>query len=301
MVSSLNPNAQQFLNSFNRISNNLQQTQIQISSGLRVNQVSDAPDSISALLAARARLSSVQQIGSNLVRFKSEADAGEQALQSAVQLFDQVQTLGATGATGTATASTRTDLAQQLGSILQQMGGLAATQTEGRYIFSGDSDQQAPYIIDLTQSNPVSAYMGLAATRAAQYPDGTTFPVSETAQTIFDSSNPTTNVFQAIVNLRIALANNNDAAIQTAASGLSKVGDYLNEQLAVYGNTQDQIASATNQSQDLQTQLRSQISGLQDTDMTSAITTLTQAQTQEQAALESEALIPRTTLFDYLK
>lgn len=301
MVSSLNPNAQQFLNSFNRISNNLQQTQIQISSGLRVNQVSDAPDSISALLAARARLSSVQQIGSNLVRFKSEADAGEQALQSAVQLFDQVQTLGATGATGTATASTRTDLAQQLGSLLQQMGGLAATQTEGRYIFSGDSDQQAPYIIDLTQSNPVSAYMGLAATRAAQYPDGTTFPVSETAQTIFDSSNPTTNVFQAIVNLRTALANNNDAAIQTAAGGLSKVGDYLNEQLAVYGNTQDQIASATNQSQDLQTQLRSQISGLQDTDMTSAITTLTQAQTQEQAALESEALIPRTTLFDYLK
>ena len=75
----------------------------------------------------------------------------------------------------------------------------------------------------------------------------------------------------------------------------------MNEQLAVYGNTQDQIASATNQSQDLQTQLRTQISGLQDTDMTSAITTLTQEQTQEQAALESEALIPRTTLFDYLK
>jgi flagellar hook-associated protein 3 FlgL len=143
--------------------------------------------------------------------------------------------------------------------------------------------------------------MGSAATRAAQFPDGTTFPVSETAQTIFDSSDPTTNVFQAIINLRTALANNNDAAIQTAASGLSKVGDYLNEQLAVYGNTQDQIASATNQSQDMQTQLRTQISGLQDTDMTSAITTLTQEQTQEQAALESEALIPRTTLFDYLK
>ena len=301
MVSSLNPNAQQFLNSFNRITDALQKRQIEISSGLRVNQVSDAPDSISSLLAARARLSSVRQIGSNLVRFKSEANAGEQALESAVQLFDQVQTLGATGDTGTATAATRADLAQQLGSILEQMGGLAATQTEGRYIFSGDSDQQAPYVIDLTQSNPVSAYMGSPATRQAQYPDGTTFAVSETAQTIFDSSDPTTNVFQSIVNLRTALANNDDTAIQTAVSGLAKVGAYLNQQLAFYGTTQDQIASATSQGQDLETQLQTQISGLQDTDMTAAITQLTQEQTQEQAALQSEALIPRTTLFDYLK
>ncbi len=34
--------------------------------------------------------------------------------------------------------------------------------------------------------------------------------------------------------------------------------------------------------------------------MTSAITDMTQAQTQEQAALEAEAEIPKQTLFDYL-
>jgi flagellar hook-associated protein 3 FlgL len=301
MISSLNPNAQQFVNSFNRITNSLQQTQLQISSGLRVNQVSDAPDSISTLLAARASLSSTQQIDADLARFKSEADGGEQALQTAVQLFDQVQTLGATGDTGTVTAATRSDLAQQLGSILQQMGGLAATQVEGRYIFSGDSDQQAPYVIDLTQPNPVSAYMGSATTRTAQSPDGTTFAVSETAQTIFDSPDPNTNVFAAINNLRTALANNDDNAIQTAVSGLSQVGSYLNDQLAFYGRTQDRIAQATDYGQNLETRLQTQISGLQDTDMTAAVTQLTQEQTQEQAALQSEALIPRNSLFDYLR
>ena len=95
-----------------------------------MNQVSDAPDSISTLLAARANLSTAQQIGSNLARFKAEADGAEQALQGAVRLFDQGQTLGATGDTDTATASSRSVLAQQLGSILEQMGGLAATQIE---------------------------------------------------------------------------------------------------------------------------------------------------------------------------
>ena len=301
MLSSLNPSAQEFLNNLNRISDTLQKTQIQISSGLRVNQVSDAPDSISTLLAARADLSTAQQIGSNLTRFKAEADGAEQALQEAVRLFDQVQTLGATGDTDTATSSSRSVLAQQLGSILEQMGGLAATRIEGRYVFSGDSDQQAPYTIDLTQTNPVSPYAGSAATRVAQHPDGTTFAVSETAQTIFDSPDPTTNVFSAIVGLRAALANNDSAAIQTAVGGLDKVSAYLNAQLAFYGRTQDKIAQAADYGQNLQTDLQTQISGLQDTDMTSAILELQQSQTQEQAALQSRALIPRTTLFDFLK
>jgi flagellar hook-associated protein 3 FlgL len=300
VISNLNPSTQRFLNALNQISENLKQAQLQISSGLKVSQVSDAPDSVSALLQARANLSVAQQNQANLGRFQAEANGGEQALQTAVQLFDQVQTLGAEGDTGTATASTRTDLAQQLGAILQQMGNLANTSVEGRYIFSGDSDQQAAYAINLSSVPPVSAYMGAASTRVAQYPDGNTFPVALTAQTIFDSSNPATNVFSAITGLMTALNSNNDTAIQTAVSGLDQAGAYLNTQLAFYGNVQDNIAQATNDSQSLQTQLQTQISNLQDADVTSSITELMQEQTQEQAALESESLVPRTTLFDFL-
>jgi len=135
MISSLNPSTQRFLNALNQISQSLQQAQLQISSGLKVSQVSDAPDSVSALRAARANLSAAQQNQSNLRRFKAEADGGEQALQTAVQLFDQVQTLGAEGDTDTVTASTRADLANQLGAILQQMGNLANTSMEAATSF----------------------------------------------------------------------------------------------------------------------------------------------------------------------
>ena len=301
MISSLNPSTQRFLNALNQISQSLQQAQLQISSGLKVSQVSDAPDSVSALRAARANLSAAQQNQSNLRRFKAEADGGEQALQTAVQLFDQVQTLGAEGDTDTVTASTRADLANQLGAILQQMGNLANTSVEGRYIFSGDSDQQAAYAINLSSATPVSGYMGSASTRVAQFPDGNTFSVALTAQTIFDSSNPATNLFSTITSLMAALNNNNDTAIQTAVAGSDQVSTYLNTQLAFYGNAPDNIAQATTDNQSLQTQLQTQISNLQDADVTSSITELTQAQTQQQAALESEALIPRTTLFDFLR
>jgi len=300
MISSLNPSGQQFLNNLNRINQQMQKAQTEVASGLKITQVSDAPDQISALLQARANLSAAQQIGTNLGQTKAETDAGEQALESAVQLFDRVQTLAAQGNNSTETADSRNTLADEVGSILEQLGGLAGTQVEGRYIFSGDADQTAPYTIDLTQSNPVSNYQGATATRVAEHPNGTTFPVSLTAQTIFDSADPTTNVFGAVEGLRTALESNDDTQIQNALGGLSKVATYLNSQLSFYGTVQNKVAEATDFGQTLQTQLQTQIGNIQNADMTQSILELTQAQTQQQAALQSRAQLPRTTLFDFL-
>src|SRR5712692_6196621 len=99
MLSNLDPSAQQFLYSLNQISDRMTRAQQQVSSGLKLQQVSDAPYQISTLLEARASLDSTQQILGNLGRVKAEVDSGEQALESAVQLFDKVQTLGAQGNT----------------------------------------------------------------------------------------------------------------------------------------------------------------------------------------------------------
>src|SRR5271170_6076717 len=141
MISSLNSTNQQFVDNVQQITDRMNQDALEISSGVQMRQVSDNPDEVSALLQARAALASSQQISTNLASVKNEVDTGEQALESAVQLFDQVQTLGAEGATGTQTASTRTALALQLQNIEQQMVGLANTSVNGRYIFSGDADQ----------------------------------------------------------------------------------------------------------------------------------------------------------------
>jgi len=301
MISTLNPSTQQFLNNLSLIDQQMQQAQTELSTGLRVNQVSDAPDEVSAILEARAGLSAAQQINTDLGQTTTEVNTGEQSLESAVTLFDQVQTLGAEGDTATATAASQADMGQQVNSILQQMVGLADTQVGGRYIFSGDSDQQQPYTIDMTQTPPVvSSYLGSATTRMAQHPDGSTFPVALTAQTVFDSSDPTTNVFSSIENLANALNSGDSSAIQTAVSGLSTVGDYLNRQLSFYGTTQDTVQEATSYGQTLQTQLQTQLSNLEDADSAAAIEQLTQAQTQDQAALQSEALLPRTSLFNFL-
>ena len=299
-MSGLKPTTQEFLNNINRIAAEMSTAQTQLSTGLRVNVVSDSPDVISPLLQAQANLSTAQQVSSNLGQVSTEVNTGEQALENATSLYDQVQTLSAEGATSTQTASGRAGIAQQLQSIEQQMVGLANTSVNGRYIFAGDADQTQPYTFDATQTDPVSVYQGSASTRTIQAPNGTTFPVSLTAQQIFDSTDPATNVFTSINNMVTALNNNDQTAISTANAALPGVSTYLNSQLAFYGTAQDAITGATASASTLVTQLQSQISGMQDADETQSILNLTQAQAEQQAALQSFQQIPRTSLFDYL-
>jgi len=300
MISSLDSESLRFLSGMNQIQQRSERAQRELTSGLKINTISDAPDQIGSLWQTRWELDSAKQVDANLGRVQTEANSAEAALRSAVSLVENAQTLSAQGATSTATAQNRIEIAGQIGAILQQLAGVANTNVEGRYIFSGDSDQQSPYTIDLTQTNPVSAYQGSAATREVQNWDGTRITVGKTAQEIFDSPNQQQNVFVVVANLRTALLNNDQAGITSAATDLQTSGAYLNLQLASYGSLQNQVTAGLDAGKTHETGLQTTLSGIQDADLTQAAIELNQAQLQQQAALQSRARIPRTTLFDYL-
>ncbi len=300
MITSLDPSSVSFLNGLSQIQRRSQHAQTELTTGLRINAVEDDPSQIPLLLGARAELERVQQIGSNLNQVKAEVDAGEGTLQSAVTLVERAQTLATQGQPSFMTAESRTQLAGEIGGVLQQIVSAANTTAGGRYIFSGDSDQTPPYTVDLTQPNPVSAYAGSPSTRLIEHPDGTLFPVAKTAQEIFDSSNSDQNVFQAINSLRTALLNNDQAGINAALPVLKSAGSYLNQQLTSYGVAQNRITDGLNFGQTLTSQIQTRLSAIQDADVTQAITEFQLASTQQQAALASRAKLPRSSLFDYL-
>ena len=299
-ITSFDPSATAFLNGLNQIQQRSQQAQLELTTGLKINSVSDSPYQIPELMATHQQLDQVQQTDTNLTLVQSEVNTGETSVQSAVTLLEQAQSLTSEGEPSTTSATTRTQIAGQLGDILNQLVSLANTTSGGRYIFSGDSDQTPPYTIDLTQTNPISAYAGATSTRLIQSSDGSVFPVALTAQDIFDSSNPQNNVFQSINNARVALLNNDQTGIDASISTLQSSDTYLNTQLAFYGDTQDSITAGLTYGGTLTTQLQTQLSGIQDADSTQAITQLLQSSTEQQAALQSEAQIPRTSLFQYL-
>lgn len=300
MISTLSAAQQSFLSGLNQIQQRLQTAQTELTTGLQVNNVSDDPTEIADIWQLNSELDQVNQSETNLDQVQTEVNTAQSSLQSAVTLVEQAETYGTEGATDTASADTRTDLANEIGSILQQLVSVANTTVQGRYIFAGDTDQTAPYSIDLTQDPPVSAYQGSSSTREIVGPDGSAFPIALTAQQIFDSSDASTNVFTSLTSLMQGLQDNNDDEINSALDDVQTSDTYLNQQLAFYGTVQDQVQGAVTFGQNYTTQLQTQLSGIQDANEAETITNLTQAQTQLQAALQSEAQLPRNTLFDYL-
>jgi flagellar hook-associated protein 3 FlgL len=305
MISNLNPAAELFLVNITQLQSQINQNTNQVSSGLKISQPSDDPGDMVTLMQIRTELDANKQATNNLAQVLSNTQVGEQALQSATQLMSQAVNLATQGATSTETAAQRQDLSQQVSGILQQLVGLANTQVQGQFIFSGDQSQSASYAVDSASPTGVDALLtNPAATQQIADASGVTFPVSLTSQQIFDqqaAGGPAPgNVFAAVNSLLVSLQNNDQAGVVTAVTSLQTASDYLNTQLAFYGSVQNRVQSAQSFASQQNLQLQTQLGQTQDADIAQVAVQLQQEQTQLQASLTAEGQLPRTSLFNFL-
>jgi flagellar hook-associated protein 3 FlgL len=300
MIRSLAPATNRFLTDLAEITRRVERAQREITSGRRINRVSDDPERISRLVQARTEIGQTEQIRFNLNRVKTEVDAAEQALQAAMKVLDRAAVLGTQGANETQTAEQRGIICREVTMLLEQMVDVTRAVVAGRYIFSGDADGEVPFTLDLTQDFPVSAYMGSDATRQVMHPCGTLFSIARTAEDIFHNADPANNVLDAINNLRLALRDDDTDAIVSALEQVRSAAVHLNNELAYYGATQNQVAEAIDFAHKQELRLRTELSVIEDADLTESILALNQARYQQEVALASQAKLPKISLFDFL-
>jgi flagellar hook-associated protein 3 FlgL len=288
--------ARQYLADLNQTQNQINQAQSQVSSGLKVQQPSDDPSAIAEILQLQTTIAQNQQVQSNLSGVSTELNTADSSLQTAIQAVQSAIAIGEEGSGTTTTADTQANLAQQIAGIQQTLVGITQTTVDGHYIFSGDDASQAPYQLDSSQPEGVLQLVTAGATRVIQDANGTSIAVAKTAQEIFDPKNSdgtpaTGNTFAAINSLLTALQNNDTAGVSTAVTSLQSASSYLNDQLAFYGEAENQVSTAATLAQQFQLQDKSSLSQLQDADVPTAALELTQAQTQQQAELSTAAKI----------
>ena len=306
MISNLNPQSALFLANVNIIQDKISQASNQVSSGLSITVPSDAPDEIGPLLQLRANQLHNSQIQSNLTLAQTNANAADNALTSAIQLMDSATSLATQGATSTTDAAGRSTLAQQIQSIEQEMVATSQASVQGVFIFSGDQPETPQYTWDPTAANPVVAMQSSASTQQIENPAGGSFAASLTAQQIFDDQDhvaggpATDNVFNALNTMQRALQNNDTTGITNSVTLLQAASAHLNTMQSFYGNVENQITNATSYASQYNVQLETEISNIQDADIPTAATELTEANTQLQAAMQMEGQMPHTTLFNYL-
>jgi flagellar hook-associated protein 3 FlgL len=306
MISGLSAANQQFLASLNILQNNLTQADEQLSSGLSVNQASDAPQSVQDIFIARSELGQIGQSVQNLDSIQGQVQTADSAVQTAIQILNQAVSLGTEGASSDASLPTQQTLASQVQGLEAQLVAISATEVGGVYVFSGDASSSPPYQVDTSSPTGVDRLITpQQATLQVAGPTGVTFQVSMTAQDLFDqrdsNDNPTANnAFAALSSLTQALQSGSTASITQAVAAVQTAASYVNSQTGFYGAAENNVSSALDLAQKFQVQDQTQLGSLQDADTASLAVEVTQDSTALDAALSAQAHQPTTSLFDYL-
>ncbi len=187
MIQDINPATQVFLSNVSSLTNQITQLTNEASSGLKISQPSDDPGDMVTLQQLRTEIDSNQQITSNLAPVLSNTQSAEGALQTAINLVSQATSIATEGANSLTSVTQDQALAQTVQSIMQELVGLSNTEVNGQYLFSGDQSGSASYTLDATSPTGVRSLLANpTATQQIADTGGNTFPVSLTAQQIFD-------------------------------------------------------------------------------------------------------------------
>jgi flagellar hook-associated protein 3 FlgL len=187
MIQNLNPAASIFVANVSEVTSQINLLTNEVSSGLKISQPSDDPGDLVTLMDLRSQIDANQQTTNNLAPVLSNTQAAESALQTAVNLVSQATNIATQAANSLTSTTQDAALSPQVANILQQLVGLANTQANGQFIFSGDQPQSPSYTLNAAGPTGVSSLLtNPQATQQIADSNGTSFPVALTAQQIFD-------------------------------------------------------------------------------------------------------------------
>jgi flagellar hook-associated protein 3 FlgL len=267
----------------------------QVSSGQKLNSLSDDPAAASSLVNMRIESSSDAQYLQNISSLTGSLNVADSALSSVVEALTSAQSVGVEGANGTNNTSNRQALAQEVQGIQQEIMGLANTTYNGEYLFSGTATTTQPYVEDATSASGVT-YKGNDSSNSVEISEGQAMPTSLPGSQLF--SNPTTSVFQSLQDLYTAL--NSNGNISGATTEVQNALNYVSTQQTFYGNSVDRLNNAQTFLTQEQTQLTETEGNAVDVNMATAVTDLSQTVTTQQALLAAGGKISQLNLFDYL-
>lgn len=279
---------------------NLQQLSAQLSSGVRVNSLSDDPMAAgqNVLLLNQMRQDDTFTQSASMVT--GQLQVADSALGQVVTQLTQAISLATAANNGTMNAANRQSIANQLAGIRAEVLTLANSSYQGQYIFAGGQTSTAPFSLSTAASPATVSYHGDSTVNQLATPNGQTIQLNVPGGRIF--SNPgATDVFAALNNL---IADYSGSASTADAVGhtqdLSTAMNYLSQQRVTIDNAITQLGSASDAAKSESTQLLAAQTGLMQADVAQIATQLSLGQTQ-QTALESViAQMATGSLFDRL-
>ena len=265
-----------------------------VSSGKRIEKLSDDPVGLVSVLDLNSSLANISQLERNINTGRSWLNMAEASLSQVEDLVSQTKALCVDMASATRGAVERENASTLVEGYLQQIVSLANTQISGRYIFSGTCTDTAPFVYEETAIPPNVTYQGNDSPFSVKIGKNLNVAVGQNGEAIFG------DIFDTFLDLKTALQANDISSIQGAMDKLDTHLDTLGTAISNTGAKSIQLDARETIIQDLNLTYTERKSKLEDVDLAEAILKLKSRETAYQAALSSSSKVMTMSLLDYL-
>lgn len=285
--------------SLNQSQANEQRLTTQLSSGVRVNALSDDP------LAAGENVLLLDQIQrddsftqtSSLVQGRLQV--ADSALGGVVAQLTQGISLATSANNGTLNASDLKSISNQLAGIRDEVLSLANTRYQGQYIFAGSQTGTAPFSV--SGGTPATAtYNGDSTVNFLVTPNGQQIQLNVPGDQIFTAAGAS-DVLGTLNQLIADFASGGSTSTSVAdTTALSTVLNFVSQQRVVLDNSLTRLTAASDAARNEKTQLIASQTDLMQADVAGIATQLSLSKAQQTALQSVIAQLGSGSLFDRL-
>lgn len=269
----------------------VQADDLQLSTGLAVNEPSDNPAAAGQIVDLDSDLSLNAGYATAAHAADSQLQESASTLGQVLTLLDSAQTSAETGLnTATESQSDKDALATQVDSVLQQVLSLANTSQNGQSLFAGFQTQQAAFTTTSSGGQITAVtYQGDQGVNNIQVGSANSVADNLPGDSVFDA--PGSSVFQSLIAIRDALQSGDSTAL---SSGLSQ----LQSSMQTVTTAQSHAGALDQTLQDTETSLTAMKTSLttslgqdQNTDMAATATAYQQALTTYESGIQAAGLV----------
>lgn len=295
----------QLMMNINRNAKQMNDTQIQMSTGMKINKPSDDPVGITYALRYRTELSSNAQYQSNVDSAVSWLDYTDTVVSQTNEVLQRMRELTVTASNSTNPQSALDSIQLEINQLKEQFIDIGNTQLNGKYIFNGQAYDQKPYSFsrDADGISDTSTFTAdMLDTGDVNYAvgSGIQLGVNVSGNAVLGSADETDNVFAIADRLSKALEAGDFDAISAELTEIDTRVEKLTAAQAGIGAKMNRVELMQNRLGDMEYNLTSLQAKTEDADYAELAI---QSQIQENvynATLAVGSKIISTSLVDFL-
>ncbi|MBI2502352.1 MAG: flagellar hook-associated protein FlgL [Candidatus Latescibacteria bacterium] len=271
-----------------------------LSSGTRLNTLSDDPAAVERSLALRTELRNAEQFRKNIDDGVGWLQLSEATLNEMEGLFVEARGLAVQGASDTYNTQQRRAIAEQVDQFLEHTLNLSEARYRGRYIFGGTQTSDPPYAPRRDASGSIVDLQPHGSTGGGierEVSDGITMQINIPGSDLFEGQG---NAFAVLTELRDALRADDTRRVQASLESLNAIREKISSARGLVGARINRMEITRNVLDRVSAEMTAVLSADEDTDLADTIVNLRQEQDVFQAALSSGNSVIPQSLMDFI-